>query len=177
MKKMLTAAICMALTAIVANTASAQQKGDMAWGVQGAYTSLEGYPDNVSFIGLGAKFRYNVTDPLRLEAAFTYFLPKDKMSLWDFSVDGQWLFPLSDKITLYPAAGIGMYGVKVDIPTIDLGEFGSYGGGDASDTEFGLNIGGGADFRLSEKAAITAQLKYNTAIERIVLSAGIAFTF
>lgn len=177
MKKILTAVICTTLTVLAANTASAQQKGDMAWGVQGAYTSLEGYPDNVSFIGLGAKFRYNVMDPLRLEASFTYYLPKDEMSLWDFSADAQWLFPVSDKITLYPAAGLGMYGVKVDIPTVDLGEFGSYGGGSASDSEFGLNIGGGADFRLSEKTAITAQLKYSTALERIMISAGVAFTF
>jgi opacity protein-like surface antigen len=159
-----TAIVAIALT-MTAVTANAQQKGDMAWGVQGAFTSLEGYPDNVSFIGLGAKFRYNVTNPIRLEGAFTYFLPKDEMSLWDFSADAQWLFPVSDKITLYPAAGLGIYGVK-----IDMGGFGN-----ASGSEFGLNLGGGADFRISEKTAITTQLKYGTAIDRIVLSAGVAF--
>jgi opacity protein-like surface antigen len=167
MKNIFKIAIAAIALTSVAFTANAQEKGDMAWGLQGGFTSLEGYPDNVSFIGLGAKFRYNVTDPIRLEGAFTYFLPKNEMSLWDFSVDAQWLFPISDAVTLYPAAGLGMYGVKVD-----MGGFGN-----ASSSEFGLNIGGGADFAISEKTAITAGLKYSTAIERVVVSAGVAFQF
>jgi outer membrane protein X len=166
MKNIFKTAIAVIALTTIGLTANAQQKGDMAWGVQGAYTSLEGYPDNVSFLGLGAKFRYNVTDPIRLEAAFTYYLPKDEMSLWDFSADAQWLFPISDKVTLYPAAGLGIYGVKVSVL-----------GYSTSDSELGLNLGGGADFNISEKMAITAQLKYNTAIERVILSAGVAFNF
>lgn len=165
MKNIFKIAIAVIAFTTVVFTANAQEKGDMAWGVQGAYTSWEGYPDDVSMIGLGAKFRYNVTDPIRLEGAFTYFLEKDNVSMWDFSADAQWLFPVAEKVTLYPAAGLGIYGYKAD-----FGSFGSH-----SDSELGLNLGGGADFRISEKTAITAQLKYNTAIERVVISAGVAF--
>ncbi len=161
MKKILTTVICMAFAAIVAIPATAQQKGDMAWGLQGALAT-----DN-SNIGLGAKFRYNVIDPLRLEASFTYFFEKDYYSMWDLSVNAQWLFPVSSGVTLYPMAGLGIMGAKVDIDGL----------GDASDTELGLNLGAGADFAISAKTAITAELKYNTAIEDLIISAGVAFKF
>jgi outer membrane protein X len=166
MKNIFKIAIAVIALTTISLTANAQQQGDMAWGVQGAFTSLKSYPDNVSFLGLGAKFRYNVTDPIRLEAAFTYYLPKDEMNLWDFSVDAQWLYPISDKVTLYPAAGLGIYGQKVSV----LGYSASY-------SWFGLNLGGGADFNINEKTAITAQLKYNTDVKLFVLSAGVVSRF
>jgi outer membrane protein X len=161
MKKIFKTVIAVIALTTIGLTANAQQQGDMAWGAQGAYAS------DGEFLGLGAKFRYNVTDPIRLEAAFTYYLPKNSVNMWDFSADAQWLFPVSDKVTLYPAAGLGIYGVKVD-----LGAFGS-----ASSSDLGLNLGGGADFHISDKTAITAQLKYSTAIESVILSAGVAFNF
>ncbi len=163
MKKILTAAICMALLTIVATSASAQQKGDMAWGVQAAYSSGDG----ASNFGLGAKFRYNVTTPIRLEGSFTYFLESDHLSMWDLSANAQWLFPVADQVTVYPLAGLGVFGAKVDVK----------GFGNESDSELGLNLGGGADFGITDSMAITAELKYNTAYEQLVLSAGVAFKF
>ena len=71
-----------------------------------------------------------------------------------------------------------MWGVKVSIPEVDLGEYGSYGGS-VSDTEFGFNVGGGVDFNLSEKFAINAEIKYKLGGDwnRLLISAGVAYKF
>jgi outer membrane protein X len=147
--KMAVAAIAMVM---VAFTANAQTKGDMAAGA-GATFSIG---DGTTWTGIGAKFQYNVMDPLRLEANFVYFLPKSKVSMWDFMVNAHWLFKVSPKINVYPLAGLGVLGVSV--PKIDLGEFGSVGGGSA--TDFALNLGGGIDFFLSDNFFINAEAKY-----------------
>ena len=59
-------------------TAGAQEKGDMAAGGNPVF----GSGDGLSNIGIGAKFQYNVTTPIRLEGSFTYFLKKDYVSFF-----------------------------------------------------------------------------------------------
>jgi hypothetical protein len=36
------------------------------------------------------------------------------MTMWDLSVNGHWLFPLGDKITVYPLAGLGILNYGYD---------------------------------------------------------------
>lgn len=168
MKKILTAALGATLLSAAALPAAAQQEGDMAWGVHAALAT-----DN-SNVGLGAKFRYNVTDPIRLEGSFTYFFENDNLSLWDLSADAQWLFPVDEGITLYPLAGLGICNAKLSGLPLSM----PIGGVESvSDTDLGLNLGGGADFAVARDTDITAQLKYNTALDQIVFSAGVAFKF
>lgn len=176
MKKILTSAICAALLAITALPASAQQQGDMAWGAKLAFGSGDGY----SNLGLGAKIQYNVIDPLRLEASFSYFLPKKegfsglaevKTSAWDFSVNAHWLFPVESGLTLYPLAGLGVLGVntKADGPLLD---------GKGSGSDLGLNLGGGVDYALPGNMFLNAEVKYMVAGPGFFeISAGIGFNF
>jgi outer membrane protein X len=179
MKKLFTAITVMALAALVATPAFAQQKGDKAAGAN----IVLGSGNGLSNFGLGAKFQYNVSDPIRLEGAFTYFMPKEygfgtaKLSMWDFSVNGHWLFPASDKINVYPLAGLGVLGTKAKVD-LDLGGFGNVGGS-ASTTEFGLNIGGGADFNIANATLLNVEAKYKIGgtWSRLLLSAGVAFQF
>jgi outer membrane protein X len=155
--------------------AQAQEKGDMAAGAN----LVLGSGDSFTNMGIGAKFQYNVLDPLRLEGAFTYFFEKDLVSMWDLSVNAHWLFPVADKITVYPLAGLGILGTSVNVPSFDLGEWGSYGGGSASDSEFGFNLGGGIDLKLTEKLILNAELKYKigSTWDRLLVSAGAAYRF
>ena len=108
--------------------ASAQEKGETAVGAQVVY----GSGDGLSNIGIGAKFQWNVINRLRLEPSFTYFLKKDNINMWNAGVNVHYLFPVADAITLYPVAGAGIWGIKVSVPEMDLGEYGNYGGGSAS---------------------------------------------
>ena len=101
------------------------------------------------------------------------------IGMWNAGVNVHYLFPVADAITLYPVAGAGIWGIKVSVPEMDLGEYGNYGGGSASNSEFGFNIGAGADFNLSEKFVINAELKYKVGGDwsRLLISAGVAYKF
>lgn len=165
---------------MTAFTANAQEKGDMAAGANVVF----GSGDGLSNFGIGAKFQYNVTNPLRLEGSFTYFMPKEyglgttKLNMWDFSANAQWLFAVADKIKVYPLAGLGVLGTKAKVD-LDMGELGDYGNHSASATEFGLNIGGGADFRIADATLLNIEAKYKIGSNwsRLMLSAGVAFRF
>jgi outer membrane protein X len=177
-------AVLLATVATISVTAvNAQEKGDMAAGVNLAV----GMGDNLTNFGIGAKFQYNITTPIRLEGAFTYFLPKTwgvsglseaSLSMWDFSVNAHYLFPVGDKITVYPLAGVGILGVHTSYET-NLSGLGGYYDASASSSEFNFNIGGGLDFKLSDKIILNAELKYKIGgtWSRFVISAGVAYRF
>ena len=169
MKKNLIKMICVAVLAITATSLTAQEKGEMAIGVYGAF----GTGDSYSNIGFGAKFQWNVIDNLRLEPSFTYFLEKDMISMWDASLNVHYLFPIADKVIIYPLVGAGMLGTSV---SVDLGEWGDVSG---STTDFGINLGGGIDFKLTDKLILNAEAKYKIVKDwnRIVISAGVAYKF
>ncbi len=175
MKSMLrTTVIAIIATLTMSMTANAQQAGDMAVGANAVF----GTGNSFSNFGIGAKFQYNVMDPLRLEGSFTYFFKKNFLSMWDASVNAHWLFSISDKITIYPLAGLSMLGTTVSYD-LDLGPFGGYADS-ASATEFGFNLGGGIDVPVSDKFIINGELKYKICgggWSRLLISAGVAYRF
>ena len=167
--KIAIAAIALTMTAFTAN---AQYKGDMAAGANVAFATGDGY----SNLGIGAKFQYNVMDPLRLEANFTYFLPKKelgiKTSMWDLMVNAHWLFRVGEKVNVYPVAGLGVLGASAKA---DMGELGNIG---ASASDFAFNFGGGVDFFLSQSMFLNVEAKYMVADGGCFMpSAGIGFMF
>jgi outer membrane protein X len=97
--------------------------------------------------------------------------------MWDLSVNGHRLFPVADKITVYPLAGLGVLGTTVSTPTIDLGEWGSYDAS-ASTSDFTFNLGG-IDYKLTDNLILNAELKYKISDiwDRLMISAGIAYKF
>lgn len=157
----------------MAMNVNAQEKGDMAAGAHIAY----GTGDSYSNFGLGAKFQWNIIKQLRLEPSFTYFLKKDYVSMWDLSLNAHYLFPIGDNLRVYPLAGVGMLGSKASV-SVDLGEWGNYGAS-ASDTEFGINLGGGVDYLLTDKLILNAEIKYKIGDvwDRLIISAGVAYRF
>jgi outer membrane protein X len=165
-RKVAIAAIAVMTMSVAAH---AQEKGDMAAGGN----IVLGLGDSFTNFGIGAKFQYNILTPLRLEGAFTYFLKKDLVSMWDLSVNAHWLFHVADKITVYPLAGLGVLGSKVNI---DLDGFGS---ASTSSSEFGVNLGGGIDYVLTNKLFLNAELKYKIGgtWDRLLISAGLAYKF
>ena len=69
---------------------------------------------------------------------------------------------------LYPLAGLSVLGIKASVL-----------GYSASDTEIGLNLGGGVDFDLSERLVLNVEAKYKIGGEwsRFILSAGVGYKF
>jgi len=159
MKTFKTLSLSLLVVALSIVSAQAQVKGDKAIGANVAF----GMGDNYSNIGLGVKGLYNLTDPIRLEAAFTYFLKSKGVSMWDASAYGHYLFGISDKFVVYPLAGVGFYSSK---------SVGTY-------SDFALTVGGGLDYKLANNVLLQADLKYKFVdySDRLIISAGIAFQF
>ncbi|MDR0395440.1 MAG: porin family protein [Tannerella sp.] len=163
-------AVTMIAVLTMSVAAQAQEKGDMAVGAN----LVLGSGDSFTNYGVGAKFQYNVLNPLRLEGSFTYFLKKDYTTMWDLSVNGHWLFPIADKITVYPLAGVGILNYGYDF---DLGGWGVKASGSTSD--FAFNLGGGIDLKLTDQLIFNAEVKYKISDvwDRLLVSAGIAYKF
>ena len=143
-------------------TANAQEQGDIAVGGSVALGSGNSYTN----IGLSGKVQYNILESIRAEGAFTYFLKKDYMSMWDLSVNGNYLLPINETMIVYPLAGLGVLGFKST--------------GWSSDPKLCVNLGGGIDITLTNNLIFNAEAKYKIVEEdwsRFVLSAGITFLF
>ena len=158
----------MAIVAIAAVSMSmatqAQQKGDMAAGG----SLVIGTGDSYTNVGISGKFQYNVIDQLRLEGSLTFFLKKDYISFWDISANGHYLFPVTNQITVYPLAGLGIFGTKVD-----------YGLGSVTGSDVCFNIGGGIDIKLTDQLFFNGELKYKIVNhwDRFMISAGVTYKF
>lgn len=162
MKKVLLS-MCLALVALVASA----QKGDKYVGANVSYNN------EVSNVGIGVKGQYYITDKLRGEASADYFLKKDGLSMWDINANVHYLFNVADKFKVYPLAGVGYTNWKVSFDDDEvLGE-----GGSSSTGKIAINLGGGAQYELSEKMVINAELKYQIIdnYNSLVFGVGIAF--
>lgn len=165
------------------------QKGDKSVGVNLSYGT------EISNLGIGVKGNYGLTDNIRVEAGFDYFLEKDGMKFWDINVNAHYLFPLSDKLKVYPLAGISFShfnaGSVVSIDGIDSFEdyqeaFGEgvsredYDeslGASLSSSKFGVNLGAGVQYDLDAKWAINGEVKYQliSDFNQAVFSVGLVY--
>ena len=167
--------LCVALIAL---GASAQEKGEQSIGAHVLYGT------DVGNIGFGVKYQNCITDAIRLEAVGDYYLKTDGFSMFDVNVNGHYLFPLSDKVTVYPLVGINYTNWKQTVLTFgeedeDLQEYlGVSGDVEVKDSGIGLNIGGGIQYKLTDKISIGAELKYQTisGASTAVIGAGVTFT-
>jgi len=157
----------MAIAVTTSVAANAQVKGDMAAGAHLALSTGSNAGNNYTNIGIGAKFQYNVIDPVRLEGSFTYFLENDFLNMWDFSANGHYLIPVAEHITVYPLAGLGIFGTKIDHVT------------PISTSNICINLGVGIDYKLTEKFVFNAELKSKIVNNgnKLILSAGVAYKF
>jgi hypothetical protein len=89
----------------------------------------------------------SIHEDLSFVGDFGYFFPGDQgfdgvdVDYWELNANGLFKFPLADQsFTPWALAGLNIANGSVGV---DFGEFGS---GSSSDTEIGLNVGGGVTF-------------------------------
>ncbi|MCB0620041.1 MAG: hypothetical protein KDC41_15295, partial [Saprospiraceae bacterium] len=83
------------------------------------------------------------------------------------NVDGHYLF-LNESFLVYALAGLNLAFVSVD-----LGAF-----GDASDSELGLNLGGGIQLPITDALGLLGEVKYVIGdADQLVLTVGAIFGF
>lgn len=180
--------------ALIGLCASAQEKGDMAVGLNlGVAPCLESGASVTNF-GIGAKFQYNVTNPIRLEAAFDYGFKNKGVDVMTIGVNAHYIFNLSDKFNIYPLVGVGYAHCKATasgIPDLDENDWGGisnwktdiddYGTKEESGSanKFFFNVGVGGQYDLNDKLAVNLEIKYQYIknFNRLPISLGVAYKF
>lgn len=176
-------AMALALTGI---SASAQQ-GEKAAGINLSYGTEH------KALGIGVKGQYGITDAIRAEASFDYFLKKDGLSMWDINLNVHYLFSLTDKLKVYPLAGLtftnwkfdNTFGIEIDPEYAkDLGpEYAQYldevESASASESKFGVNLGAGLQYDLTDKLSLNVEAKYQliSDFDQMMFGVGIAYKF
>jgi opacity protein-like surface antigen len=173
MNNIMKKAAMLALAVIATATVSAQSQ-PMSVGGGLVFGSGDGFSNT----GIQAKYRLGLTSAIRAEGGFTYFLKKDEIGMWDVSANAHYLFPVADKLTVYPLAGISMLGVSY--PSFDI-DWDSWDVSEdtQTDTEFGFNIGAGVDYDLTDALGLNAEFKYRIGSDwgRTVFSIGVFYKF
>lgn len=132
------------------------------------------YGFEIEKMGLQFGGQYGVTPKVDVAGGLTFFFPdkytiageEHKTSFWMIDIDGHYNFGVADGLTAYPLAGLNFTTSK------------EKGGGNSdSHTEFGVNIGAGAQFRLADPLAAFLELKYILGdADQGVLGFGIYYT-
>ena len=160
------------MCAVLVSVGAFAQKGEQNIGAHVLYGT------DMKNIGIGAKYQRNVTDAIRLEVVGDYYLKTDGFTMFDVNVNGHYLFPLSDKVIAYPLVGVNYTSWKQefewdeeDIYYLDVLS-------ESKASSIGLNIGGGIQYKLTDKIRIGAELKYQTisGFNTAVIGAGITYT-
>lgn len=199
MKKIIIS-MCAALAAL---GVSAQQSGDMAVGLNlGVAPCLEKNASLTNF-GVGAKFQYNITDPLRLEAAFDYGFKAKGCDVFTLGVNAHYIFKIGEKFNVYPLVGLGYAhlgaGSASGKPVIEFpggkepdfshwGMMSSRAGsatdpsqsqGSVSANKFFFNVGAGAEYALNSTLSVGAEIKYQYIknFSRLPISLGVTYRF
>lgn len=186
--------ICLALAGL---SSFAQEKGDMSVGVNlGVAPCIESGASLTNF-GIGAKFRYHVTSPIRVEADLDYWLKSKECDVLDFSVNAHYLFKVTDKINVYPVVGLGYARVGSFISyddNFDDYDFPDYGRSsnnpwedmedymDESSSALNrmlINVGIGADYALTDRISVGAEIKYQYIkdFNRLPINIGVTYKF
>lgn len=144
---------------------------------QGRWRERISYGTDAKNIGLGVKGLYNLTDPIRFEAAANYWLKKDGVTCWDVQANAHYLFKVGDMLAIYPLGGVGYMRASVDAIEVTVGGV-TAKSESTSDGDIFFNLGGGAQYNLKDNIAITRELKYQFKDNgQLVIYAGIAYKF
>ncbi|MFO7799768.1 outer membrane beta-barrel protein [Rhodohalobacter sp.] len=187
MKKLLAIIFATALvigTSSITNTASAQtegsvQEGDIKLGVGLAFGSGVGFASLDNDLGIRVDGYYAINSDIRAGADFTFYFPKSEgevdVNVWELNLNGNYIFIDEDDLLVYGLGGINITGISVDTPTVSSG--GQTFGGSSSDSEIGLNLGGGIEYAL-DFADLFGEIKLGGLggdADQFVLGAGLRF--
>lgn len=115
------------------------------------------YGGQIEKLGLQIGGQYGITNEIDLAAGLSWFFPDEtsgggvdvRSNFWMIDVDGHYNFDMGSGLRLYPLAGVNFTTARVKINS-----------NSSSNSEIGLNIGGGAAFQLSDPLAAFAEIKY-----------------
>lgn len=160
------------------STAMAQtEKGEMGAGLNLLYGT------EIGNLGVGAKYRYSISDELRAEATVDYLFKHKHNSMVDANINFEYILPVqSADIITYPILGVG-FGSKhsCHIKATEL-TTGTPVLLDKKQNQgiVGINAGWGAEYNITEKAALTVEAQYqffNQHCTQLLVGVGLVHKF
>ncbi|MDR2951549.1 MAG: outer membrane beta-barrel protein [Dysgonomonas sp.] len=108
-----------------------------------------GYQTEFKRFALGVEGRYFVTENVRIAPGVTFLFPKNSMTGFDADINVHYVFPIQEGLSVYPFLGGAM-----------LNNHWSLDGGSRNTTDFGMNVGAGAQYDVMENGYVNIEFKY-----------------
>lgn len=86
----------------------------------------------------------DVHENISVAPSFVYYFPEGDVTIWELNGDVIYSFPVGDDTPVLPFAFAGLNILRISSDEVTVPGFGTVGG---SNTEIGLNLGGGVQFR------------------------------
>ena len=130
------------------------------------------YGTEIESIGLGLKYQYNITNPIRLEPSLNYFIENDNVSMLDVNMNLHYLCPVGRSVKFDLGDG---FDIDVDGDHIHIDKDDDH----HNECRVGVNIGGGADFVLTSNWIMNFELRYQLVsdFDQAVFNLGFAYRF
>jgi len=128
------------------------------------------YGSEVEELGLQANGTYTINEQFRAAADIGFFFVDDAegfdTSFWTINANGHYLIPGIPKATVYGLAGLNITTVSAEFDT-------PFGRVDESDSELGLNLGGGGELPVGA-VNLFSEIKYVIGdADQLVITAGV----
>ncbi|MEM7107403.1 MAG: outer membrane beta-barrel protein [Bacteroidota bacterium] len=125
------------------------------------------YGTEIEEFGIQVNGEFFLKSDLAIAPDFNYFFAEDPVSFWTINADVHYYFSESGAVSLYGLGGFNLATISVDS---DLA------GSDNSSTEFGVNLGIGANFDINAAITPFTQLKFVISdFDQAVLAFGVRF--
>ena len=141
---------------------------------------------------VGAEYKYNITDAIRIAPGFDYFFKSDGIGLWSANVNGHYLFDIKsvEGVKVYPLFGFTLLGTMGSADVDDYipdgyediyddlyGDALEDAGG--NETRFGCNLGAGVQYPITESIDLGFEIKYQFVkdFDQIVFGINAAYKF
>ncbi|MEM6523752.1 MAG: hypothetical protein AAGF85_08865 [Bacteroidota bacterium] len=126
------------------------------------------YGTEIEEFGLQINGEFFLKNDIAIAPDFNYFFVNDPVNFWTINADVHYYFSESGAVSLYGVGGFNLATISVDS---DLG------GGDSSSTEFGVNLGIGANFDINAAITPFTQLKFVISdFDQAVFAFGVRFS-
>ena len=133
------------------------------------------YGTKIESLGVGLRGQYGFMENLRGSLEYKYYIDRHNTSAWGISADAHYVFGVSDRVSLYPIAGI-----TFSRWTTDFGRSGINGIDEKySNNRIGANIGFAGQIGLSDNTFLQIEAKEALIKDytQFVISVGFMYQF
>jgi len=136
------------------------------------------YAGKMEAFGLGVRLLYGINENIRFDLSDHYYFKKEYKYLDDLNLNVHYLFDVADNLQVYPLAGVTLLLWKVEFDDYNF-QTDTWFKNSFSDSKFGVNLGGGAQYALTDQLLLNGELKFQLISDtnQLVISAGLIYKF